>query len=544
MSQKLLPFAMACASLFTASGHAAPAGSRPVNVLFIMTDQQRWDALGCAGNPVLKTPNLDRLAREGTIFDNAYSACPVCVPARTVILTGLSNYTTKVLGNGDLTNPDVPDVPTFDSVLSRAGYRTEYYGKWHVPYQFARTYSVPVKPVNKAAGVAIESNTEAFRRYLDRLSPARAARPGELIDTMSLRPYVPYAIDWHHEPVTGPAKDPLPAAAGNAKRQDKAGGDPLAGQGGIIGRLLIPPDASLAAFEGQEALAALERMDPNVPFSLTCSIGPPHPPFVVPDPYFSQYAPQDMPVPLSIDDPHANSPHPPRMNPAIADRYRDPRRVQELTAVYYAMIAQADEWVGKLLATLDRKGLRENTLVVFTSDHGEMLGDHGMDSKNIMFEGSAHIPLILRLPGTIPAGGHVARPVSHVDYFATILDYAGQPIPANEGRSLRPLIEGRTDPREAAVSAWGVVANGGPFMIRQGDWKLIVYAVGANRPPRLPVHALYNLKTDPLEMNNLIGRNPDKARALPQAQALKAELEAWMVRTANPLLANLRHTEI
>jgi arylsulfatase A-like enzyme len=107
------------------------------------------------------------------------------VPARTVILTGLSNYTTKVLGNGDITNPAVPDVPTFDSVLSGAGYRTEYYGKWHVPHHFARSYSVPVKPVNKMPGVEIESNSEAFRRYLDRISPARTARPGELIDKMS-----------------------------------------------------------------------------------------------------------------------------------------------------------------------------------------------------------------------------------------------------------------------------------------------------------------------------------------------------------------------
>jgi arylsulfatase A-like enzyme len=436
----------------------------------------------------------------------------------------------------------VPDVPTFDSVLSAAGYRTEYYGKWHVPYQFARTYSVPVKPVNRVPGVEIESNTEAFRRYLDGISPARVARPGELIDSMSRRPYVPYAIDWHYEAATGAATAAAPAPRSGKK--DKAGKDPLDGQGGIIGRLLGPPEASLTAFAGQEALAALERLDPAASFSLTASFNPPHPPFVAPDPYFSQYAPVDMPVPRSIADPHGNSPHPPRKDPAIADRYRDPRRVQELTAVYYAMVTQVDEWVGKLLAALDRKGLRENTLVVFTSDHGEMLGDHGLDSKMVMFEGSAHIPLILRLPGVIPAGVRVARPVSHVDYFATILDYTGQPIPANEGRSLRPLIDGKADPLDFTVSAWGAIDSGGPFMVRKGEWKLIVYATGAQRSSRIPVNALYNLADDPLEMNNLIGRNPAKRVALPKAAELKADLERWMVRTTSPLLARLRETEL
>jgi arylsulfatase A-like enzyme len=203
-----------------------------------------------------------------------------------------------------------------------------------------------------------------------------------------------------------------------------------------------------------------------------------------------------------------------------------------------------DEWVGKLLAALDRKGLRENTLVVFTSDHGEMLGDHGLESKMVMFEGSAHIPLILRLPGVIPAGVRVARPVSHVDYFATILDYTGHPIPANEGRSLRSLIDGKADPLDFTVSAWGAIDSGGPFMVRKGEWKLIVYATGAQRPSRIPVNAFYNLADDPLEMNNLIGRNPAKRTALPKAAELKADLERWMVRTTNPLLARLRETEL
>ena len=108
-----------------------------------------------------------------------------------------------------------------------------------------------------------------------------------------------------------------------------------------------------------------------------------------------------------------------------------------------AMVTQVDEWVGKLLDELDQKGLTENTLVVFVSDHGEMMGDHGLNSKMKMYEGSAHIPLIMRLPGVITAGTKVNTPVSHHDIFATILDYTGMKIPENDGRSLRNLVEGK-----------------------------------------------------------------------------------------------------
>jgi len=122
--------------LLFAHGANAKTGQRP-NVLIIMTDQQRWDAMGCAGNMEVKTPNMDRLAKEGVRFSNAYSLCPVCVPARTSILTGRTIFNTKVLGNNDIDNEDVPNLSTFDQILSSNGYHTEYYGKWHSPYQFA-----------------------------------------------------------------------------------------------------------------------------------------------------------------------------------------------------------------------------------------------------------------------------------------------------------------------------------------------------------------------------------------------------------------------
>jgi arylsulfatase A-like enzyme len=212
--------------------------------------------------------------------------------------------------------------------------------------------------------------------------------------------------------------------------------------------------------------------------------------------------------------------------------------VQQMKQVYYAMVTQVDEWVGKLLDELDRKGLTDNTLVVFVSDHGEMMGDHGLNSKMKMYEGSAHIPMIMRYPGTIPAGTKVVNPVSHHDIFATILDYTGMKISENDGRSLKPLIDGNPDPVDYAVSVWGQINNGGPFMIRKGDWKMIVYLQMSDKKQNT-VNALYNLKTDPMEMNNLIGNNPEKEKYSSITQKLKLALKDWMIKTKTPYIGEL-----
>ena len=124
---------------------------KPINLLFIMTDQQRFDAFGRAGSKVLKTPHLDAMAREGAYFENAYTCCPVCVPARAVILTGHTIENTKVRGNGDCEPNDGADLPTFDNILAHAGYHTEYYGKWHAPYKWASTYANAVRQTGKHA---------------------------------------------------------------------------------------------------------------------------------------------------------------------------------------------------------------------------------------------------------------------------------------------------------------------------------------------------------------------------------------------------------
>ncbi|MCX6854977.1 MAG: sulfatase-like hydrolase/transferase, partial [Verrucomicrobia bacterium] len=165
--------------------HAADAPKRPTNVLFIITDQQRWDAMSCAGNTALKTPHLDKLAAQGARFTSFYSACPVCVPARTAILTGHSIESNQVVDNNAVDKTDAPSFPSFDQILLRSGYHGEYHGKYHSPYHLALDYSEPVMWLNGKKAPpgckAAMSESEAYRAYLEKHVPKRPLRSGELL---------------------------------------------------------------------------------------------------------------------------------------------------------------------------------------------------------------------------------------------------------------------------------------------------------------------------------------------------------------------------
>jgi len=498
---------------------AQPA-KKQVNLLFIMTDQQRFDAMGCAGNPTLKTPNLDRLAREGARFARAYSSCPVCVPARTTILTGHSPGSTKVISNGDISREDGPNLLTFDQVLLRNGYKGEYHGKWHSPYKFALDYTEPVLWLNgrkpPPGSKATISEAEAFRQYIAEHVPARELRPGERVASLYGCPYEPDIMDPAH-------------GSTNISRE-------RAPQGSMFGCLPdVPPEHSLAAWPVKEAFKALERLK-HGPFTLTVSIGPPHPPMVVPKPYFGMYPPGEIPVPVSIGDLRTNSPYA-RVAPGLAsEASRDPVKVRQMISDYYGLVALNDEWIGRLLDRLEKLDLARNTLVVFTSDHGEMLGDHGMMSKMVFYEGSVRIPLLMRLPGVIKPGTVVTAPVSHLDCYATILDYLGVSGPTSEGRSLRPLIEGREDGQgRVAISEWAG-DNVPGFMVTDGRWKLMLGRTAAARS----VDALYDLKNDPQELSNLLGDNPDREMNRAEAERMKELLVDWLERTKSPLLGEVR----
>ena len=491
--------------------NAADARSKPLNLLFIITDQQRWDAMSCAGNTVLKTPNLDKLARDGARFTSFYSACPVCVPARTAILTGHSIESNHVLSNSDVSRADVP-FPSFDQILLRSGYRGEYHGKYHSPYQLTLDYSEPVRWLNgKKAPTgckATMSEAEAFRTYLAANVPKRELKNGELIQGAGI--YTPIELDENFG-------KPNPTKGSQAES---------------YGRLEVPKEHSIAAFTAKEGLAALDRLKGS-PFTLTISLDPPHPPMIVSEPYYSMYPPQSIPPPASIADPRTNSPY--QNMPGEGVLYRRPALMQQLTSIYYGMITEVDEWVGRILQRLDDLGLAKNTLVVFTSDHGEMLGDHGMHGKFVFYEGSVHVPLLMRLPGVIQPGTVIKAPASHMDLFPTILDYCGKTGHESEGRSLRPLIEGRERGEgRIAVSEWPATRVPG-FMVCDGRWKFF-YGRAANAPS---LDALYDLQTDPQELTNLIGANPDKEKHRAEAGRMKGLLIGWLTRVKSPHLESV-----
>ena len=494
---------------------AAEPSKRPLNLLFIITDQQRWDAMSCAGNKVLKTPNLDKLAEDGARFTNFYSACPVCVPARTSILTGYTPGSNRIVSNTDIESANIPkDMISFDQILLRSGYRGEYHGKYHSPYRLTLEYTEPVLWLNgKKAPLgskATTSEADAYRTYLKANVPQRELQPGELLQSVGI--YKPIPLDENF----GKANPSKGSQAESYGRADHAA------------------EHSLTAFTARAGLAALDRLKGG-PFTLTISIGPPHPPMIVADPYYSMYPPQSIPLTASLNDPQTNCPYRDRSN-ALAAAYRNPDNIRQMTSIYYGMVTEVDEWVGKILKKLDDLGIADNTLVIFTADHGEMLGDHGMHGKFVFLEGSVHIPLLVRLPGLVPPQTVVNAPASHIDLFPTILDYLNRPGHPSEGQSLRPLIDGKEKGTgRIAVSEWPNKRLPG-FMIFDGRRKLL-YGRGPDSPS---LDALYDLQTDPHEMNNLIGNNPDREKSKIETSQMKNLLVDWLAKIKSPALESVK----
>jgi hypothetical protein len=234
-----------------------PAKSPP-NLLFIMTDQMRFDAMSCAGNSALPTPNLDRLAREGVRFEDSICPFPVCVPSRTGMLTGKSSANSGVPGNNAAKDTVSDPGLSFDNILHGRGYKSQYYRKWHAPYKMARTYDNKVAAVNVPG---LPNEHQGFLTYLDQHVPRRAPRKGELVENYyGRRPYRPYPVDSEYQ---------------NAQAGIADGKHPS--QQAVIGVLDVPKEYTHAAYAVDRTIRALEEMKDG-PFALMCSIDPPHPP--------------------------------------------------------------------------------------------------------------------------------------------------------------------------------------------------------------------------------------------------------------------------
>lgn len=427
-------FLAAAGSAMLASA-AGAARQRP-NILLLLDDQHRGMDLGFEGNMLLRTPNLDRLARTGTVFYNAIANCPVCTPSRAILLTG--KYP---LQNGTISN-DLPlrtEHPTVASALRANGYRAGYIGKWHLD-------GVP----------------------RDRFTPPGPRRGG-------------FDDFW---------------AAYNCNHNYYE-----------TKYFLDTPD--LVEREGFEPEIQTElamdfiRKHSAEPFFLQVSWGPPHAPYqMVPDKYKQRYDPETLPL-------RSNCKNPQRAN----------------IAGYYAHIDALDEYTGRLMALLDELNLRDNTVIIFTSDHGDMLWSHGRVKKQQPWEESIRVPLIFNAPGLVRGNQRLDTLFGTADLPTTILGLAGIAAPAEmQGRDLSPRLAGEACEEHDSVPIMDVLPADQAQLWDGRPWrgvrtKRYTYARMRDRG-----WVLYDNLNDPLQMTNLI----DYTGYRHIQSQLEEELQRWM----------------
>jgi arylsulfatase A-like enzyme len=457
------------------------SADRP-NILILMPDQLRADALGCAGHPVFRTPHIDRLAREGAHFTGAYATSPLCMPARASVMSGLYPHNHHIQGNAG-TLP--ADDESFAQLLQRAGYCTAYIGKSHFyphgrgvdmverePYMHARGWEYVHETPGPMAAVTTAS-------YLSRYWEERGL-------------WTVYQDDYRRRAQEGGAIAVWPSP--------------------------LPEDDFLDSYIGRQAVEWLRRYDDPRPFCAWIGFGGPHTPWDAPGRYATLYDPDSLPDPIPAEEPGEWVPGYARERMLAG---RDPRFTPEVArrcmANYGGKVALIDDWVGRILDVLDARGLAANTLVIFWSDHGEMGGDHLRHSKTVFYESSARIPMLLRWPAAVPAGRRLDALVEQIDVFGTVLEAAGvEPSPRAFARSLLPLARGEAASLHDAV--FSEVHR--TIMIRTPQYK---YAVD----PQGRGYLLHDLLADPREQRNLVG-HPDYREV---ERDLRERMFAWLVST-------------
>ena len=426
------------------------------NIILITTDQQRYDALGASGNSVIKTPNMDRLASEGVLFENAISPCPLCVPARASLISGYACGRIGGLDNDGAS--DLKEDDTFAAALSRSGYHTQAIGKMHF---------MPCPPHKVKYGMDHMILSEEMRGL--RWAPTPEDITFDDYDQFLIKNN---AWGWEKPPEIGyneikPLINPL------------------------------PPELHITRWCGETASQWLRQDRPeDKPFFLWTSFVKPHVPYDCPVHLTELYNPDDMPEPWIGDEGVKGR------NPGFSakrhhlefDLYSR-TALKRARAYYYANITFIDSEIGRILDTLSSEGLSENTLVIFTSDHGDLLGDHGQWYKSVGYEGSLRVPMILRWPGHITPGTKNLDIVNLTDIYPTVLKAAGlEPGAMRPGEDLLDFAKGHIQ-RDLSVSEFGHPPNA-HLHVRQLKWKYLWYQNGS-------FEELYDLENDPRELNDL-----------------------------------------
>lgn len=468
---------------------APAAGSNPArpNVLMIVVDDLR-DDIGCFGNAVAKTPNIDRLSARGVVFDRAYCQQAVCSPSRTSLLTGQRPDVTRVWDLKTHFRAALPECVTLPQCFKQAGYHTAALNKvYHRGYEDGRSWS---EPHWYPSGKTVDTDPDDWSKRSEK-------KFGKGVEE-----YAAGTVE--NENGKGPAFEV------SAKSDDQL------------------PDGFTVA-EAVRRLATYKRA--GKPFFLAVGLLKPHLPFVAPKKYWDLHDPDAIPLPMIDrlpDGAPAFAGHPngelhqydgiPPGNPLPADVARTLRHG------YYACVSYADAQVGRLLDALDREGLTDSTIVVLWGDHGWQLGDHGLWQKHTNFERAARAPLIIAAPGLGPAGRTCSSPVEFVDVYPTLADACGVQAPQGlAGTSLVPLLE---DPaasvKPVAVSQYPRHAGDGTdvpvmgYSVRDDRWRLTVWREDGSS--RVIATELYDERDDPAETRNLAAA-PENASVVARLSA-------------------------
>ncbi|MCC5846100.1 MAG: sulfatase-like hydrolase/transferase [Verrucomicrobia bacterium] len=434
------------------------------NILFLMSDEHRADVTGYEGNPIIRTPNLDRLAETGVVFRNAYTPSPICVPARQCLMAGQLPKTCNCEGWRDLE----PGYRTFSREFARYAYKTVCSGKLHhMSQDQMQGWTERIAPDANVSDRYIDGAiAEEFERY----SPA------------------PETGKWSNQREVEEAR----AAKGPYQIFDAHA-----------------VDSALDYLDRYFADPEYQRPQSHRPLLFKLSLVQPHYPFFTDEQRFEYYLDR---VPVYLQEP---CDHPvlslSQQNKPV---HASEEGIRRATAAYYGMIDQVDTYFGQILDKLKALGEDlDDWIIVYTSDHGEMLGEHGIWEKTRFYEGSARVPLIIRWPRQF-AHRVVDQNVNLCDLFATLCDLAGLEIPDNlDSRSLVPLLKGETSGwNNESVSQHGK----SHVMIKRDDLKYQYYG------EKIP-EVLFDLKADPGETSNVV-ESPDYADAVRAFRARLAEL--------------------
>ncbi len=483
------------------------------NLLFLYTDEQRFDTLAAYGNTSIDMPHLNQLAATACVFDRAYVTQPVCTPSRSSLLTGLTPHTNGCTANNIPLDQQVPCLP---EMLPAGRYVTAHFGKWHLGDELFAQHGFE-------HWLGVEHYNQHFRPHRDR---------------STVPDYSRWLLEQGYRPQNGRFFTRNEAAA-------------------------LPEEHSKPAFLAGHASRFI-REHQDRPFCLYVNFLEPHMPFT--GPRDAQYDPASIPLPDNFDCPPGDWNHARsrllHLHYAAGKRFgvrsNDPDAMRGLTARYWGLCSQVDAHCGAILDTLRACDLWDDTIVVFTSDHGDMMGSHQLIAKGLMYEEAARVPLLIKIPGQWQMH-RVDGPVSQVDLVPTLLELMDVAPPAElEGRSrtghLEPGAPGLTDdvfiewngsnssitpdgqtagaaagPRDAGAAGDEAAARdaavGDPLRAMvsgYGRWKLIV-------SPHLGQHELFDLSADPLECDNVYGR-PDLAGI---TRALAGRLRAWQHHTGD-----------